>query len=859
MRLPPLLFPLALLLVASCEEKKAGTNGAAGGHSEAAAPALGTASPGLQPTISLPQLESRAAAGDARATAILAIKYSEGDGVIVDTKKSFSFAKAAAEANHPLGLYAMAMAYDTGSGVERDEDRGKQLAAKTIAGLQELALTKDEWAQLSLGFAYGLGLGVAKDQKKASEWFEKAATQGLAIAQTFFGAASEDAQKAIALYEKAAAQGYAGAFVNLGEAYRDGAGVPKDEKKAANYLQKAADQGDARGQHRLGEMYSGGMGVALDKRKAVEWYARAAEQGFADAQDCLGVMYSNGEGVLKDKKKAIEWYEKAASQGNIDAQVNLAAAYEGGDGVEKDDKKAADWYEKAAVQGDDAAQYAIAILYDQGIGRPKDEGKAFAWFQKAADQGSAKAEWTVGVFYRNGVGVAKDEHKAAEWIEKAASHGSSSAQEYLSGRTPPVNEARPDLKRMLDYLVIIEGKAGKGSGAIIRTKGGPLLITNAHVLSGNENITFRLLDSTALSIIFENAGIARRYDLAILSLNFDKGGLDVMDQVDKNVSLGDEVVVLGNSEGSGVATEIRGKVTGIGPELIEVDAKFVAGNSGSPIIHVKSGQVIGIATYAVIPKLDRLTKDSKFKEIRRFGYRIDTVPEWQYPPWSAFQQEAKTIADIERKSQYLITLLRDIYAGGSVNGHLHQGDGNPLARYVAAYLLVRDAPPRPLSTPRPVRAQEIDAQLSGQPIPAETYNQFMQRRKNMANQGLLGPERLARDPQERADDQRQAELLRGQRARELKREAEEQARVDAEAERRNQQEKELAQQKQAKETLLRQVTYEATSDVKALTLETFTEYHRKKLNAEIELRGVLQREFEKLINIQDSRRTITLP
>ena len=857
MRLPPLLFPLALLLVASCEEKKAGTNGAAGGHSEAAAPALGTASPGLQPTISLPQLESRAAAGDARATAILAIKYSEGDGVIVDTKKSFSFAKAAAEANHPLGLYAMAMAYDTGSGVERDEDRGKQLAAKTIAGLQELALTKDEWAQLSLGFAYGLGLGVAKDQKKASEWFEKAATQGLAIAQTFFGAASEDAQKAIALYEKAAAQGYAGAFVNLGEAYRDGAGVPKDEKKAANYLQKAADQGDARGQHRLGEMYSGGMGVALDKRKAVEWYARAAEQGFADAQDCLGVMYSNGEGVLKDKKKAIEWYEKAASQGNIDAQVNLAAAYEGGDGVEKDDKKAADWYEKAAVQGDDAAQYAIAILYDQGIGRPKDEGKAFAWFQKAADQGNAKAEWTVGVFYRNGVGVAKDERKAAEWIEKAASHGSARAQEYLSGRAPPVNQSRLDPRRRLDYLVVIEGKAGKGSGAILRLDGHSVIVTNAHVLSGNEQMTFRLLDSTKLAV--GTLAVARAYDLAVVAQSSVEGGLEVMLGVEKNVSLGDEVIVLGNSQGSGVATEISGKVTGIGPELIEVDAKFVAGNSGSPVIHVKSGQVIGIATYAVIPKLDRLTKDSKFTDIRRFAYRIDTVPDYDVPDWNAFQQEAQKIAKIERNSQQFVTLLRDIYAGGRLNGNFHQGDGNPLARYVAAYLLVRDAPPRPLPTPRPVRAQEIDAQLSGQPIPGETRDQFAQRRESMTSQGLLGPQRLARDPRERADDARQAELLRRQRARELKQEAEEQARVVAEVEQRNQQAQESAQQKQAKETFLRQIAYEATSDVKALTLETFTDYHRKKLNAEIELRGVLQREFEKLINIQDNRRAITLP
>ena len=54
-----------------------------------------------------------------------------------------------------------------------------------------------------------------KDQKKAAEWYLKAAEQG-----------DSDAQ------------------YNLGAMYYDGKGVKKDRKKAAQWLSKAAAQGD---------------------------------------------------------------------------------------------------------------------------------------------------------------------------------------------------------------------------------------------------------------------------------------------------------------------------------------------------------------------------------------------------------------------------------------------------------------------------------------------------------------------------------------------------------------------------------------------------------------------------------------
>ena len=79
----------------------------------------------------------------------------------------------------------------------------------------------------------------------------------------------------------------------------------------------AAEQAD------LGLAYYDGNGVPKDLEKAAYWFTKAAEQGNAPAQCNLGFCYSKGEGVPQDKNKAIYWYTKAAEQGHAGAQQNL--------------------------------------------------------------------------------------------------------------------------------------------------------------------------------------------------------------------------------------------------------------------------------------------------------------------------------------------------------------------------------------------------------------------------------------------------------------------------------------------------------------------------------------------------------
>jgi hypothetical protein len=227
------------------------------------------------------------------------------------------------------------------------------------------------------------------------------------------------------------------------------------------------------------------------------------------------------------------------------------------------------------------------------------------------------------------------------------------------------------------YIVIIEGDRGLGSGfiAIIRQK--VVLFSNTHVISGNKSIKAKMMrgDSLALQDLFV-ADLP--YDVSMFTQKSAYEGIAVLDEVEKNVLIGDDIVVLGNSLGAGVITEIPGKVVGIGPERIEVDAKFVEGKSGSPIIHIKTGKVIGIVTYYTKEEMTVAGKDSKFNNVvRRFAYRIDNIKSWRNITWTAFSMESESLTKIEKKTEELAFLFLDIEYNAAIadwNKHLTQGN-----------------------------------------------------------------------------------------------------------------------------------------------------------------------------------------
>ncbi|WP_439495912.1 tetratricopeptide repeat protein [Bosea sp. (in: a-proteobacteria)] len=219
------------------------------------------------------------------------------------------------------------------------------------------ANSNDAAAMTLLGEIYRQGLGVAPDQKAATEWYERAAERGdinavyaLAIALLDDGNPKHDATRAGVLLERAAAAGHPAANYNLAITLL-ATGRSTDAQRAVACIELAAKAGLGDAQYALGSLYKQGRGVDQDNAKAAEWMAKAVESGTIAAEIEYAIMLFNGDGVTKDEVAAARLFLRAANKGNAIAQNRLARLYQAGRGIAPDKAEAAAWHLAARAQG----------------------------------------------------------------------------------------------------------------------------------------------------------------------------------------------------------------------------------------------------------------------------------------------------------------------------------------------------------------------------------------------------------------------------------------------------------------------------------------------------------------------------
>jgi hypothetical protein len=222
----------------------------------------------------------------------------------------------------------------------------------------------------------------------------------------------------------------------------------------------------------------------------------------------------------------------------------------------------------------------------------------------------------------------------------------------------PASRGEPDMGQLVhDFsgsLVFIEGGGGAGSGFVCKWKDGTFVTTNQHVLAGMATVKITRLEGARVPAGAVQAAVG--HDIMRLSTTDVVSPLVASENVESDARIGDDVVVLGNSEGARVIQPLAGRLLGIGPDRIEVSAEFVPGNSGSPIIHVKSGKVIGIATYLIKRQFSELSDRSESR-VRRFGYRLDSVKQWQPVVWANYQSERAEADRVEALTKDLMRLI----------------------------------------------------------------------------------------------------------------------------------------------------------------------------------------------------------
>ena len=197
--------------------------------------------------------------------------------------------------------------------------------------LAQAAAAGNAEAANQLAKLYGKGEGVAENQTKAREWFEKAASAGLSKAKFNYGrflilgiGGPVDVEKGIESLQASANEGIKPAQIVLAKIFFFGEyGQKIDYARAFTNAMLAAQAGDLECQNMVGILLSYGWGTKTNTKEGVFWLRKAVDRGHAKAQASYADALVDGSGIKRDHAEAIKYYTLAANQGEVTGKVPL--------------------------------------------------------------------------------------------------------------------------------------------------------------------------------------------------------------------------------------------------------------------------------------------------------------------------------------------------------------------------------------------------------------------------------------------------------------------------------------------------------------------------------------------------------
>ncbi|KJJ68647.1 MobP3 family relaxase [Clostridium sp. FS41] len=328
--------------------------------------------------------------------------YYHGKGVDQDHETAFALYTRSADQSFPYASFELGKMLRDGIGCvknQQDADRRFKEAFLGFVSMEEQS--HDDKLQYRLGWMLLNGVGTDKDEARAKEYFEKAASVGnpfacYQLAKLILSdekAQLQEVEKALAYLRKAveAENPYAAYF--LGKLYQKGQHVPQNISEAVRLYTMSAEQENDFAAYRLGKLYLGGDGVLKDVESAIRWLTFASDRKNQFAEYALGTLYLKGEDVPRDIPKALEYLKRSAGQGNQFAQYRLGKIYLMGEDAPKDIQAALQFLAASAEQENQYAQYTLGKLYLMGKEVPKDKAAAVRWFTLSAAQGNIYAQF----------------------------------------------------------------------------------------------------------------------------------------------------------------------------------------------------------------------------------------------------------------------------------------------------------------------------------------------------------------------------------------------------------------------------------------------------------------------------------
>jgi TPR repeat protein len=194
-------------------------------------------------------------------------------GVERDIIKAVELYRQAAKRYNPLAISMLAFCYYNGDGVRRDE-------RMAIAWLQSPRLIKNIGVE-QISIRYNKGFD-KESIANAMDAIEFAIEYNIIGSMTLMGdfllrglGFEKDEKRAVEWFEKAAEKGERYAMILLATCYKNGSGVHCDEKKAYGLLEKAAVLGHRSAMELLADWYEHDASWLKSTTKALKWRVKA--------------------------------------------------------------------------------------------------------------------------------------------------------------------------------------------------------------------------------------------------------------------------------------------------------------------------------------------------------------------------------------------------------------------------------------------------------------------------------------------------------------------------------------------------------------------------------------------------------
>ena len=343
---------------------------------------------------------SKAQGGSAYYQGLLGIYLRSGEaGSKVNIELSRQWSEAAHRKGHPFGSYNLANL----AMLEGDFEEATRLYQDAALLLQRQASDGDPVAMYCMG-------------------------------EIDFQVIPTNVVRALGLFKKSADLGYPQAQATIGTLYLKGLPglLKRDIKEGISLLSKAVVAKSLTARFNLGMAYYNGDGVPRDALKASQWLKLAVMQNFSEAKYSLGLLLIEGEGgISKNTNEGLKLLREAAAQDHHLAKEYLKKR-EGFDPASAQNPP-------SRVQGTGNSNPSLtdkevlekARKYYTGVGMPQDYAKAYALFLPLAKGGNPIAARFVGLMTLTGKGTRRDSAVAKEWLSVAAQRGDQIAQRLL--------------------------------------------------------------------------------------------------------------------------------------------------------------------------------------------------------------------------------------------------------------------------------------------------------------------------------------------------------------------------------------------------------------------------------------------